>query len=121
MLRGERHARRRRNDQFAMRSTLPSQLRYGMCWGLVFAFAGWRETNDSLAGGWAEPLAGQPEAQAVQHNMFIARLDARTSPLYLPASRRINTIAERLLKLTLRKYKHVVLWESAWTEIDEIE
>ena len=92
-----------------------------MCRGPVFAFPGWRKTNDSLAGGWAEPLAGQPEAQAVQHNMFIARLDARTSPFYLLASRRINTIAERLLKLTLRKYKHVVLWESAWTEIDEME
>ena len=37
------------------------------------------------------------------------------------ATRRVTTIAERLLKLTLRKYKHVVLWESVCDDIDELE
>ena len=39
----------------------------------------------------------------------------------MPVRTRIAAISEGLLKMTLRKYKHVVLWEDYAWEDEELE
>ena len=72
------------------------------------------------------PLRDNTRHRSALGHTFCSRF--RTPPVYpieclsqRPAARRITTISERLLKLTLRKYKHVVFWEDTRPNDEELE